>query len=98
VTVLTAEMLKELRQHAEAVDRAHHVLGPGWTLAHGAEMRITPRAMLALLDRIEALETTLGRLHGLKDAAALNQAIWKLLHPGEAVNSPSRLSEPDPDE
>jgi hypothetical protein len=68
-------------------------------------MEITPEMMLALLDRIEELEVMEGarnealgfisRIHGMTDAAVMNQAIFRFLHPDPG---PSALKDADPDE
>jgi hypothetical protein len=59
---LTPEMLKELKAHATAIDSASVITSPNGLVAPSPWMLVNPRAVLALLDRIEALETAARRV------------------------------------
>lgn len=89
---LAPEMLKDLRTAAAFAIRSFSGLPDSADWNNG---RLHPAVVLALLDRIEALETFVQSLHGEKDAAVLNQRVWRFLNPNPG---PSRMSDPDPDE
>jgi hypothetical protein len=55
---LTHEVLADLRKHATHIYEAHSIVAQCFVgqVTPSAFMQINPRAMLALLDRVEALE------------------------------------------